>query len=195
MMTLREILTSEQDCNRCHLRKDCNQVVPGYGPASKLMLVGEAPGENEDLLGEPFVGLAGELLSKMLKEAGINRKACFITNSVRCRPTTKNGRWVKNRPPTDDEIQSCKDWLWKEIQVIQPSVIVTFGKVPTRLLLRLKKTFRMADYFGKHLTVDYSDAIIIPCWHPSYLLQHGKDKLEDSINLLKSVKQIIQESK
>ena len=110
------------------------------------MLVGEAPGADEDLLGEPFVGRCGDLLTKMLTDLGIDRENVYITNTVKCRPV--EGK--KNRPPKKEEIQSCKNWLWKEIQEVAPKVIVTFGKVPTSLLLKISKhKLKLGDVVGR----------------------------------------------
>src|SRR5688572_15883770 len=84
---LKTLQTKTKVCNRCPLRATCNQVVPGLGPAdAKLMLIGEGPGSDEDILGEPFVGLCGQLLTKLLTEAGLSREGIYITNTVKCRP-------------------------------------------------------------------------------------------------------------
>lgn len=161
-----------------------NCPVHGDGPKSKLMLVGEALGENEAILEKPFQGQAGQLLDKMLGEARIPRNQIYISNLIKCRPTTNGGK--KNRPPTDDEISSCKIWLWEEIKAVEPLVIVTLGKIPTYTLLnkQLKKSFKLSDIIGKEFMVAYCKAVIIPCLHPSYLMQHGRSMLNESIKVL-----------
>ena len=173
---------------------DNTDPVPGIGdPNADIMFVGEALGENEAIQERPFVGVAGQLLTKMLKEVGITREECYITNVVHCRPTTNGGK--KNRAPTEEEITACKGWLWKEMQTVKPKIIVTLGKVPTYTLLhsKLKKTFKMGAVAGNVYDVDYIDSHFIPCWHPSYLLQHGKDKIEETKDILKLAKGMVDE--
>ena len=186
-MGLKELLKQMKYCSKCGLCKTRTQVVlPATAPNPQIMLVGEAPGADEDIMGSPFVGRAGDLLNKMLKEAGLERDQIYISNTVKCRPSTNGGR--KNRPPTDNEIEQCRGWLWKEIQLIKPKVIVTLGKVPTRLLLKLKKTFKLGDHLGKTHNMDYCEADIIPALHPSFILQYGKDRMLETIDLLRKVK-------
>jgi len=179
---------TDPNCKLCGLCETRNQVVMGKGPkTSKLMLLGEAPGADEDILGEPFVGRCGELLTKMMEEVGLQRSDSYITNTVKCRPV--EGR--KNRPPKAEEIKSCRRWLWNEIQEVSPKVIVTFGKVPTGLLLKIKKhKLRLGDFVGKRQNVDYMESIIIPCYHPSYLMQTGRNKMQNSIDALNLAKEI-----
>lgn len=184
-------------CTRCPLSSKmpigCFPV-PGMGPKnSKLMIVGEALGEDETIVQEPFVGKAGQMLDVILNRARIDRRECFVTNTVHCRPTKNGGR--SNRPPTKDEIQACKIWLWKEIQMVQPEIILALGKVPTYTLLKtqLKSTFKLSECVGKEYTVSYCNATIIPAFHPSYLLQHGKDKVEETVQLFTNVERKIHE--
>lgn len=188
LSTLEAEIVKELHPLQIQMRARC--VVPGVGPeTAKLMLIGEAPGKDEDEQAEPFVGRAGQLLDKMLKDAGLNRADAYITNVVKCRPTETNGKFIKNRPPTDEEILYCKKWLWEEMQLIAPQVIVTLGAVPTKTLLQkfLKKPFSMGKVVGKVYQVPYTHSVIIPAWHPSYLLQHGKAFLEDSMQHYKLV--------
>lgn len=184
-------------CNKCSwMCTTRTQVVTGIGPTdAQLMLIGEAPGENEDLLGEPFMGRAGDLLNKILKETGIDRNKIYITNTVKCRPTEKKGKRLANRAPTQEEIDNCKSWLWKEIKLIKPRLIVTLGKVPTRTLLSLPLQFKMGDYVGKVCeptwNIEGEIPTIIPCFHPSYLLQHGRRYLDDTKQHFKQIKKEI----
>lgn len=183
-----ELLT----CKKCSL---CPNTVPGNGSSeSSIMFVGEAPGETEALLQKPFVGLCGQLFETMLINSNIKRNETYITNVVKGRPTSKTRyNKLKNRPPTDDEIKLCKMWLWKEIQIIQPIVIVTLGRVSTYTLLhsQLRKTFSLGNIIGKRYIVDYCKSFIVPLYHPSYLMQHAKDKIEDCINILHDLKEEI----
>jgi len=183
-------------CDRCHLSPDrsdnCN-VVTGRGKQSKLVFVGEAPGAEEDREGKPFYGRSGKLLDKMLSEAKINREHIYITNVVKCRPTVKRGEKVVNRPPTPEEIQICKLWLYRELKLLQPRVVVTLGSIASKLLLKFQ------DGLGSHVGVAHEvsyigleDFVVVPCWHPSYILRsRGKLELE-AIVIFRSVKTLWQ---
>jgi len=117
-------------CTRCRLAETRTQVVFGVGdPNADLMFVGEAPGFNEDQQGEPFVGAAGQLLTRLLGEIGMAREDVYIANVLKCRPPN-------NRDPQQDEIDSCKDYLRRQIVLIDPRVVVTLGNFATKLLLR-----------------------------------------------------------
>jgi uracil-DNA glycosylase family 4 len=168
------MLEEMKACTRCPLRQGCSQVVTGIGNFnSHLFIVGEAPGEDEDLEGEPFVGRSGQLLTKLLTEAGIDRKDVYISNSVKCRPPG-------NRKPSQLEINTCKVWLWKEIKALHNlKVIVTLGAVPTGLLLKLNSVV-MGRVINKSFTMEYTKAKIMPWYHPSYLLRRNKPTQGDS---------------
>jgi uracil-DNA glycosylase family 4 len=161
-------------------------VVGGSGPLdAELMLVGEAPGENEDLEDAPFVGRSGNLLTSILDKAGLKRPNLYITNTVKCRPT--KGKY--NRPPTDDEIEACKGVLWKEIQTVKPKIIVTLGGIATKVLLKKMQDprFQMKDYVGQFLEVDYMTSPICPVWHPSFLLRSSRVYTDRTIEIFKKV--------
>lgn len=118
------------ECYRCSsLVCSRSQIVNGTGPLdSQLLLVGEAPGEQEDTMGTPFVGRSGDILDEVLRDAGIQRERVRITNCVRCRPPD-------NRDPTDEELQNCYEYLVNEIMVSSPRIVVALGKVPSEKLL------------------------------------------------------------
>ena len=128
--TLAELQTEALACTRCALATGRTQVVFGVGdPDASLMFVGEGPGREEDLAGEPFVGRSGKLLDKLLhQEIGLDRSQCYIANVVKCRPPG-------NRDPLPDEIASCRPYLEAQIELIAPRVVVTLGNFATRLLL------------------------------------------------------------
>jgi uracil-DNA glycosylase family 4 len=155
-------------CTRCPLRQGCNQVVTGVGPLNaSLLIVGEGPGEDEDLEGEPFVGRSGALLNKLLAGAGIERTSIYISNAVKCRPPG-------NRKPSQLELNTCKIWLWQEIKLLTNlKVIATLGSTPTALLLKLKSV-TMNQVIGKTYSLPYSTAQLMPWYHPSYLLRRNK---------------------
>lgn len=143
------------------------------------MLVGEAPGADEDRLGIPFVGASGRLLDKMLASADIARDRVFITNVCRCRPPA-------NRKPEPDEVAACKRWLWKELKLVDPVVLIPMGATAAKLLLRGDSGFRITREVGKARRAEYlrQDGIVVPMFHPSYLLQHNMDKVKDMVKIL-----------
>jgi DNA polymerase len=116
-------------CKKCPLHKTRTNAVPGEGPANaKIMFIGESPGRTEDIQGRPFVGLAGKFLNKLFNSIDLKRTKVFITGSVKCRPP-------KNRVPTEEEIQACKPYLEKQIEIIKPKLIVILGNVALKTLL------------------------------------------------------------
>ncbi len=184
-----------QACKACGLCKTMPfKPVPGIGPLNaKIMLIGEAPGEDESIIEEPFVGQAGKMLDRLLFEAGLNRKEIYIANLVNCRPI--DGK--KNRAPTVKEIKACKHWLIKQIELVKPKVIFTLGRLPTNHVLGLKSTAKLQDYIGVKfnrwvdmygiLTIglDINHTIVIPTYHPSFLMQYGKKEIAQAISVFK----------
>jgi DNA polymerase len=129
MTELEEIRKQVVSCIKCDLCKTRTNAVPGKGsPNAKIMFVGEAPGRTEDLRGEPFVGAAGKKLTEMLEKNGIMRESVYITNVVKCRPPN-------NRVPTDEERLKCKEYLEKEIQIINPKIICVMGNTACSSIL------------------------------------------------------------
>jgi len=196
---LKNEYSSCEICSLCPKNSGINGVVKSSGPVSSLAIIGEAPGADEDAAGEPFVGRAGKILDKLLEGAKIKRHQAFITNAVKCRPTQNNGK--KNRTPTVDECESCRPWLYKEIELVKPKVIVTLGKTSTESVLALPKNFALGEYVNKahetHLRKESSKEIItdmytvVPCWHPSYLMQHGRKKFDEAVECFKLAKRLI----
>jgi len=190
-----ELLHKEiQKCSKCDwLCTHRQQVVCGKGPInSSVMLLGESPGQDESILGEPFVGRCGDLLNKMLENAKIDRKLLYVTNTTKCRPT-KDNRGKSNRPPTDDEINNCKPWLWSEIKLIKPKLIITLGRIPANTLLKLKTSVSLGSIIGKKHDVVWNDVstTIIPTWHPSYLMVHRADLVKQTVEHLKLIKEYL----
>jgi len=160
------------------IQMGASNVVLGHGPINaKIMMIGEAPGENEDIENMPFVGRAGDLLDKLLIEGQLlSRNRCYLTNLVKCRPVGEPRGNYKNRPPSKEEIAICKPFLWKEMKLLNPNAIITLGKVPTQLLLdghneNFKKKKPMDELVGTAFDVPYLRAKIIPAWNPSFLLR------------------------
>ena len=157
-----------QSCTKCELSQNRTHVVVGSGPVPcNLMVIGEGPGEQEDMKGLPFVGRSGQLLTKMLDSVGIDReKEAFIANIVKCRPP-------QNRNPLPSEIEACKPYLIRQIQLIKPKIIMLLGSPSLKTILEDQLTITRAR--GKWVTakVSYMPELlyIIPTFHPSYLLR------------------------
>ncbi len=155
-------------CTRCkHLVASRKQVVFGVGnEAADILFVGEAPGADEDAQGEPFVGAAGGLLTKMLKAMSLAREDVYIANILKCRPNTPNQR-SDNRAPTAEEMTTCSPWLHRQIDFIQPKVIVALGKVAVGGLLEMENA-PITKMRGQWQT--YRGIPLMPTFHPAYLL-------------------------
>ena len=168
------------DCTRCKLHTlGRRQVVFGVGnPNADLMFVGEAPGADEDIQGEPFVGRAGQLLTKIIEAIGLSRSDVYIANVIKCRPP-------QNRNPEQDEVDTCEPFLFRQIDVIQPKVIVALGTFAARALLRtLDPISRL-----RGRVFEYRGAKLIPTFHPAYLLRNPSSKREvwEDMKLVRSL--------
>ena len=166
---LAAIRTDLGDCTRCKLHTlGRKQIVYGVGsPHADLMFVGEAPGADEDIQGEPFVGRAGQLLTKIIEAMGLRREDVYIANLIKCRPPS-------NRNPEPDEVVECEPFLFRQIDVIKPKVIVALGKFAAQALLRT--TDPITRLRGREY--QYRDAILMPTYHPAYLLRTPSAKRE-----------------
>jgi uracil-DNA glycosylase family 4 len=166
---LRIIREDLGDCTRCKLHKQGRkQIVFGVGnPRAELMFIGEGPGADEDQQGEPFVGRAGQLLNKMIEAMGLKRSDVYIANVVKCRPPG-------NRTPERDECETCMPFLMRQVETINPKVIVALGAVAAKNLLQINASMgelrsRSYDFRGSKLFVTY---------HPAYLLRDPRQKSE-----------------
>jgi DNA polymerase len=157
------------DCSRCKLHTlGRTQVVFGVGsPEARLMFVGEAPGADEDEQGIPFVGRAGQLLTKIIEAIDLRREDVYIANVIKCRPP-------QNRNPEPDEIEACEPFLFRQIDAIKPAVIVTLGKFGAQTLLR--SAAPISRLRGR--IFDYRGAKLVPTFHPAYLLRNPSAKRE-----------------
>jgi DNA polymerase len=163
---LRAIRADLGDCTRCKLHGGRTHLVFGVGdPAAQLMFVGEGPGADEDQQGEPFVGRAGQLLTKMIEAMGFARSDVYIANVVKCRPPG-------NRDPEPDEIESCEPFLKSQIAAIQPRVIVALGRFAVQTLLH--DTTPISRLRGKWR--EYEGVKLMPTFHPAYLLRSPAEK-------------------
>jgi uracil-DNA glycosylase family 4 len=152
-----------QGCTRCSLyRPSRRHVVFGEGPsAARLVLLGEAPGEDEDAQGRPFVGTAGQALDRLLASVGLDRGRVYVANTVMCRPPDPVPPAV-NRPPRTPEVAACASYLDLQLAVVRPAVIIAFGEVATRRLLG--PIARLGDVRGQDHPV--GDWRVVPTWHP-----------------------------
>ena len=163
VQTLSEIREELGDCTRCRLCETRKNIVFGEGnPRARLVFVGEGPGRDEDIQGRPFVGRAGQLLTKIIQAMKLERKDVYICNVVKCRPPG-------NRNPEPDEVASCEPFLTKQIESINPEVIVSLGSVATGLMLKLKN-FKMGQLRGTFH--QYGNSKLMITYHPAALLRN-----------------------
>jgi uracil-DNA glycosylase len=170
------------DCTRCKLHTlGRRQIVFGVGnPSSDLMFVGEAPGADEDIQGIPFVGRAGQLLTKIIEAIGLKREDVYIANVIKCRPPD-------NRNPDPDEVETCEPFLFQQVDAIKPKVIVALGTFAAKTLLKTQDSIsrlrgRVYTYRGAHL---------IPTFHPAFLLR-SPDRKRDVWEDMKKVRALLQ---
>ncbi len=178
--SLEELRAAIGDCQRCKLCSGRTHIVFGIGnPRAKLMFVGEGPGRDEDLQGEPFVGRAGQLLTDIItKGIGIKREDVYICNVVKCRPP-------ENRNPEPDEVAACEPFLKKQIELVRPEIIVGLGKFAVQTLL--KSNAPISKLRGKWHS--YCGIKLMPTFHPAYLLRNPADKKL----VWEDIKQVIKE--
>lgn len=166
-MSLCKLKSIVQACHKCsELSTTRTNIVFGEGPArTPLFIIGEAPGQKEDLTGKPFMGMAGKLLSDILFKAEINRDKVYIANMLKCRPP-------ENRPPEQEELNNCKDYLFKQIELVNPKLIVTLGNVSTRFILSITSgiTTVRGSFFKRQLGA--WNGSVLPTYHPSFLLRN-----------------------
>ncbi|WP_372369171.1 uracil-DNA glycosylase [Candidatus Uabimicrobium sp. HlEnr_7] len=160
-------------CTKCKLAETRTKVVFGTGSANAdLVIVGEAPGYYEDQSGEPFVGKAGQLLTKMLAAIQIRREDVYICNVIKCRPPN-------NRNPSPDEIVACRPWLQKQLEILRPKVLCSMGKFAAQFLTNSQEA--MWKYRDK--TFDYEGIPVICTYHPAYLLRNTEEKKKAWVDL------------
>ncbi len=168
------------DCKRCNLSKGRENIVFGQGkPRARLVFVGEGPGHEEDVQGEPFVGAAGQLLTKIIQAIDLTREDVYICNIVKCRPP-------HNRNPEQDEIDACLPFLVRQLKAIQPRVICALGAIAAQTLLNTNDPITKLRG-GAH---EYEGIALIPTYHPAYLLRNPAKK-RDVWEDMKKVKKIV----
>ena len=178
-MTLDELKTEVEKCDKCELCKTRTKTVFGSGDEkTDLLFVGEAPGKNEDETGIPFVGRAGQLLNVFFDAVGIDREKVYITNILKCRPP-------QNRDPLPSEEKECIDFLHKQIEIINPKMIVCLGRISAMKLI--KEDFKITKEHG--VMFEYNKLPICAVYHPSALLR-DPSKREDMYKDLKKIKEL-----
>ena len=167
MSELEKLKAECLDCTECPLRQGARQVVFGVGNENaRIMFVGEGPGEQEDIQGEPFVGKSGQLLDKYLELIGLDRKEnIYIANIVKCRPEN-------NRDPKEDEQEVCIEWLRRQVKTIRPQIIVCLGRIAAQKLI--SPDFRVTSQHG-HFT-EKGGILFMGTFHPSALLRYETNK-------------------
>jgi DNA polymerase len=173
------------DCTRCKLHKlGRHQIVFGVGnPQARLMFVGEAPGHDEDIQGIPFVGRAGQLLTRIIESIGLTRDEVYIANVIKCRPP-------ENRNPEPDEVATCEPFLFRQVETIKPKVIIALGTFAARALIRSEESIsRLRGRIYK-----YGNAQLIATFHPAYLLR-SPDKKREVWEDMKKVRALLSEER
>lgn len=166
--TLQQIARDLEGCTRCKLCNARKNIVLGEGnPAARLMFIGEGPGEEEDQAGRPFIGPAGQLLDRMIEAMGLQRSQVFLTNVVKCRAPDP-------RSPDTDEVTSCSPFLYRQLDLIQPNVIVALGSFAAQKLLQTDE--KISTLRGRFHS--FRGAKVMPTFHPSYLLRSPSAKRE-----------------
>ncbi len=164
---LSALYRSALECRACDLYKTRTNLVFGEGnPYAELVFVGEAPGRDEDLQGRPFVGRAGEVLTRLINKMGFDRSDVYIANVLKCRPPN-------NRNPLPSEIFACRHFVLEQLEIIRPKVICTLGKFSTSLLLG--RNVGIKSVRGQ--VFDWRGMKVVPTFHPAYLLRNPKDKV------------------
>jgi uracil-DNA glycosylase family 4 len=167
-LTLEEVRNELGDCKRCKLHRTRRTIVFGEGnEKATLMFIGEGPGYDEDVQGRPFVGKAGQLLTKIIQSIHLQREEVYIANIIKCRPP-------QNRNPEPDEIQSCNPFLQKQIKVIQPKIICALGTFSAQTLLKTET--KITALRGKFYELE--GIKVIPTYHPAFLLRNPDKKRE-----------------
>lgn len=172
-----------RNCRKCELWKTRKNAVVGAGPFdTTVMFIGEAPGREEDKQGKPFVGRAGEVLTESLANIGLKREDIYITNILKCRPP-------ENRDPRTQEIQQCLSYLLEQINLVNPEIITTLGKVSTRVILKRRniRIKRISNVRGEIFQL--KDHVVLPTYHPAAALYNPalKEKIEADFKKLESL--------
>ena len=180
--SLEQIRGDIGECTRCKLHRGRTTLVFGVGsPEADLVFVGEAPGRDEDEQGVPFVGRAGQLLTKIIESIGLTREEVYIANVIKCRPP-------QNRNPELDEVQTCEPFLFRQIDAIRPKVVVALGAFAVRTLLRSDQAISRL----RGQVFDFRGSKLVPTFHPAFLLR-SPDRKRDVWEDMKKVRTLLAE--
>jgi len=180
----KELASEIACCTRCDLHKERTQTVFGIGDLNaELLIIGEAPGAEEDRLGEPFVGPAGKLLNSMLGAIGLSRQQVYIANILKCRPPG-------NRDPKPEEVAQCAPYLARQVEIIQPRLILAVGRIAAQNLLQ--QTTPIGKMRGQRYTYGQLEIPVIVTYHPAYLLRSPREKRKAWADLV-LVKELLRE--
>ncbi len=179
-MTLSILQRTVKGCRRCNLAVTRQNVVFGEGSnKAKVMFIGEAPGEDEDIQGRPFVGRAGRLLDQLIERIDLRREDVYICNILKCRPPN-------NRDPEESEITSCKNYLFSQISLIKPRIICTLGRHAYNTLMNADE--RITKVRGS--LKDYRGMTLLPTYHPSFLLRN-QEKIKEAWEDMERLKELL----
>lgn len=179
---LDELRARALECTACPLHLTRTNVVFGEGnPLSPLVLVGEGPGENEDLTGRPFVGRAGIMLDQALADNGLSREHVYICNTLKCRACVINGKRKANRPPADTEVEACRQWLFPQLAILAPKVILCVGAPSAKNLI--KRDFKITQERGKYFPCEFARTAMATL-HPAYILRQQSQANDGGYSLL-----------
>ncbi|MCP5050365.1 MAG: uracil-DNA glycosylase [bacterium] len=169
---INDIRAEIMQCTQCHLHETKQNYVPGEGCMNPdILFVGEGPGETEDNFGKPFIGKAGQLLDKLIARMGYSRETVFIANIVKCRPPN-------NRDPKPGEVEACKPFMVRQIEILKPKVIVCLGRVAMNNLLNASHSITRV----RGTQFEFMGTPVIPTYHPSYIL---RQRAKESISKVK----------
>lgn len=172
--SLTTVRNAASDCTACHLYKHATQTVFGEGPkTAEIMLVGEQPGDSEDVAGKPFVGPAGKIMDRALEEAGIDRKQVYVTNAVKHFKWEPRGKRRLHRKPNSREIAACRPWLEAEIRLVKPKLVVAMGSTAGQTIFG--PSFRVTKERGKLLASKLAPRVLATV-HPSSLLRQPDEE-------------------
>lgn len=176
-LNLEELKEEVRNCERCRLSENRTNTVPGSGDKeADIFLIGEGPGKDEDEQGEPFVGRAGNTLNECLEKAGIDRDEIFVSNTVKCRPP-------ENRDPKKDELESCKPYTERLIQLINPKIIGLLGRVPTKHLTGKGSITKVRGE-----KIEKGNRVYLPTFHPAALI-YQPDREEKLVKDLRTLRE------
>lgn len=182
MLSLLTLAEEAKLCQKCGLHEKRRNVVFGDGsPTAPLVLVGEGPGEQEDQSGRPFVGRSGQLLDKALAECGLDRSQVYICNTVKCRAADWSTGKPMNRPPTPEESSACRHWLYPQLDLVAPEVILCIGAPSAKNLI--KKNFKITQERGVVFRSDLSQALMATL-HPAYIIRQSTKTYDGGFSFL-----------